>query len=62
KDWTPEGLVKQIVTEMTGSRAAGEALKVDVLPSLAAVRDPSLLKDPKVLVIDMPTLLHSTPQ
>jgi hypothetical protein len=62
KDWTPEGLVKQIVTEVTGSRAAAEALKVDVLPSLAAVRDPSLLKDPKVLVIDMPTLLHQTPR
>jgi len=62
KDWAPEGLVKQIVTEMTGSRAAGEALKVDVLPSLAAVSDPSLLKDPKVLVIDMPTLLRQTPR
>ena len=47
---------------MTGSRAAAEALKVDVLPSMAAVSDPSLLKDPKVLVIDMPSLLRQTPR
>ena len=62
KDWAPEGLVKQIVTEMTGSKGEGEALKVDVLPNLAAVRDPSLLKDPRVLVIDMPALLRQTPR
>ncbi|HEY4289493.1 MAG TPA: hypothetical protein VGN00_20470 [Puia sp.] len=62
KDWAPEGLVKQIVTEMTGSRAVAEALKVDVVPGLAAVSDPSLLKDPKVLVIDMPALMRQTPR
>lgn len=62
KDWAPEGLVKQIVTEMTGNRAVAEALKVDVLPGLAAVSDPSLLKDPKVLVIDMPALMRQTPR
>jgi len=62
KDWAPEGLVKQIVTEVTGSRVDGAALKVDVLPDLAALKDPTLLKDPKVLVIDMPALLRQTPR
>jgi hypothetical protein len=57
KDWAPEGLVKQIVFEMTGNRAAGEALKVDVVGGMSAV-DPSLLKDPRVFVIDMPALLR----
>lgn len=59
KDWTPEALVKQIVTEMTGSRATAEALKVDVVLDLAAVKDQSALKDPNVLIIDMPVLLHT---
>jgi len=62
KDWAPEGLVKQIVKEMTGNRSEAAALKVDVLPGLAALKDPSLLKDPKVLVIDMPALLRQTPR
>jgi hypothetical protein len=59
KDWTPEGLVKQIVSEITGSRAKGEALKVDTFHTIAEVSDPSLLKDPHVFVIDMPALLRS---
>jgi hypothetical protein len=62
KDWAPEGLVKQIVAEMTGNRSEAAALKVDILPGPAALKDPSLLKDPKVLVIDMPALLRQTPR
>ena len=62
KEWAPEGLVKQIVTEMTGRRTTAEALKVDVLHSLTEVKDPSLLKDPGVLVIDMSVLLRQTPR
>lgn len=62
KDWTDEALAKQIVTEMTGTRATAEALKVDVVSDLTAVKDRSLLKDPKVIVIDMPALLRQAPR
>ena len=57
KDWAPEGLVRQIVAEITGSRAAGEALKIAVLSGMTELSDPSLLMDPHVFVIDMPALL-----
>jgi hypothetical protein len=57
KDWTPEPLIKQLVYEMTGDRAGASALEVAPYESRASVNEPSLLNDPGVLVVDMPTLL-----
>ena len=61
KDWTPEPLVKQLVYEMTGNREEAEGLTVELSGTRAAVRDPSPLQDPGVLVIDMPALLQAPP-
>jgi hypothetical protein len=61
KDWTPEPLVKQLVYEMTGSREEAEGLTVELSRTRAAVREPSRLQDPEVLVIDMPALLLMPP-
>jgi hypothetical protein len=59
KDWTPEPLVKQLVYEMGGDRAAAAALTVTLYRSIKEVQDLPLLKDPRVLFVDMPSLLRT---
>ena len=57
KAWAPESLVREIVYEMTGSRAAGERLKVSLFTTSQAARDSVSVQDPQVMLIDMPKLL-----
>ncbi len=61
KTWAPESLVRQIVYEMTGSRAAGEGLKVTLFTTSQGARDSVSVQDPQMMLIDMPKLLGASP-
>lgn len=62
RDWVPEPLIRQFITEMTGSREAASKVTIVQYESREQFMQSGAAANGKSLVIDVNELLHSTEQ